>query len=225
MHTIHQLCTALRGEISGQPRWTPPQPWRASIASSAHPIMPLPPPCSPLNSRPTMVWTKVLVESFPIDGVQTYTGRLFGPAWEPHSARLEVVEPDPYLICDFADTPMCLPSGCPATPAAGVTAQVIDVGRGDRPIDYEGMNVSGKAVLATGLTTDVYNLAVEEHGATCVMTTNMYDWSNLPERKRSMLDLPDATHLARLYFDAEKNRPAPVFSITYRHAERLRTQM
>ena len=117
---------------------------------------------------------------------------------------------------------MCLPSGCPATPPGGVKAVVVDVGRGDQPEHYQGIDVAGKAVLATGLTTDVYNLAVEQYGAACVMTTNMYDWSSLPAIKRTMVDLPDATHLARLYHDATKRRPSPVFSITYRHAERLR---
>ncbi|MEZ4864851.1 MAG: DUF4910 domain-containing protein [Caldilineaceae bacterium] len=162
------------------------------------------------------------IERFPIDGQQQYTGRVFAPAWEPHSARLEVIAPERYVIADFAVTPMCLPSGCPATPAGGVRATVVDVGRGDQPAHYADVDVAGKAVLATGLTTDVYNLAVETYGAACVMTTNMYDWSNLPAVKRTMLDLPDATHLARLYYSAEKRRDAPVFSITYRHAERLR---
>ena len=165
---------------------------------------------------------EVTIESFPIDGQRTYTGRVFGPAWEPHSALLEVIEPERYVIADFEVTPMCLPSGCPATPPDGVTAEVVDVGRGDQPEHYQDIDVTGKAVLATGLTTDVYNLAVEQYGAACVMTTNMYDWSNLPGVKRTMLDLPDATHLARLYHDAEKRRPSPVFSITYRHAEQLR---
>lgn len=164
----------------------------------------------------------VVVESFPIDGQQTYTGRVFGPAWEPHSARLAVVAPESYVIADFDVTPMCLPSGCPATPVGGILAEVIDVGAGDREADYAECHVAGKAVLATGLTTDVYNLAVEQFGAACVLTTNMYDWSTLPAVKRTFLDLPDATHLARLYFDAEKRRPSPTFSITHRHAERLR---
>ncbi len=164
----------------------------------------------------------VAIEHFPIDGVQRYMGRAFAPAHQPHSARLCVISPTPYTICDYAETPMCLPSGTPATPPAGVTAEVIDVGRGDRPADYAGRDVAGKAVLATGLTTDVYNLAVEQYGAACVMTTNLYDWSDLPARKRSRLDLPDATHLARLYHDPEKRRDAPAFSITFRHAERLR---
>ena len=167
----------------------------------------------------------VTIERFPIDGTQKYMGRTFAPAYEPHSARLAVISPTPYTICDYAETPMCLPSNTPATPPEGVTAEVVDVGRGDRAADYEGVDVAGKAVIATGLTTDVYNLAVEQFGAACVMTTNMYEWSNLPERKRSMLDLPDATHLARLYHDPEKRRNAPAFSITYRHAERLRAQL
>jgi hypothetical protein len=167
----------------------------------------------------------VTVERFPIDGVQRYMGRAFAPAYEPHSARLRVVAPTAYTLCDYAETPMCLPSNTPATAPEGVTAEVVDVGRGDRAADYEGVDVAGKAVMATGLTTDVYNLAVEQYGAVCVMTTNLYEWSNLPHRKRSMVDLPDATHLARLYFDASKRRDAPAFSITYRHAERLRAQL
>jgi hypothetical protein len=167
----------------------------------------------------------VTIERFPIDGKTRYMGRTYAPAYEPHSARLTVVAPSPYTICDYAETPMCLPSNTPATPPEGVTAEVIDVGRGDRVEDYAGVDVAGKAVMATGLTTDVYNLAVEEFGAACVMTTNMYEWSNLPQRKRSMVDLPDATHLARLYHDPQKRRNAPAFSITYRHAERLRAQL
>jgi hypothetical protein len=167
----------------------------------------------------------VTVEHFHIDGTQQYMGRVFAPAYEPHSATLRVVSPHSYTICDYAETPMCLPSNTPATPREGITAEVVDVGRGDRAEDYAGIDVAGKAVMATGLTTNVYNLAVEQFGAACVMTTNMYDWSHLPERKRSMLDLPDATHLARLYHDPEKPRTAPAFSITYRHAERLREQL
>lgn len=168
---------------------------------------------------------QVTVERFPIDGQQRYMGRVFAPAYEPHSARLRVLAPTPYTICDYAETPMCLPSNTPPTPPEGVTAQVVDVGRGDRAEDYANFDVAGKAVMATGLTTDVYNLAVGQFGAVCVMTTNMYDWSHLPDRKRSMTDLPDATHLARLYHDAEKPRTAPAFSITYRHAEKLRAQL
>ncbi len=167
----------------------------------------------------------VAVERFPIDGKQRYMGRVFAPAYEPHSARLTVISPRPYTICDFAETPMCLPSNTPATPPEGITAQVVDVGSGDCPDCYANVEVAGKAVMASGLTTDVYNLAVEQFGAVCVLTTNMYAWSNLPERKRSMVDLPDATHLARLYHDGEMQRHAPAFSITYRHAERLRAQL
>ena len=105
-------------------------------------------------------------------------GRVFAPAYEPTSACVRVLSPQAYTICDFAETPMCLPSNSPATPPEGVTAEVVDIGRGDRATDYEGIDVKGKAVIASGLTTDVYNLAVEQFGAVCVMTTNMYDWSN-----------------------------------------------
>lgn len=58
----------------------------------------------------------VRVERFAIDGVQHYMGRVYAPAYEPHGARLQVIAPTPYTICDYAETPMCLPTGTPATP-------------------------------------------------------------------------------------------------------------
>lgn len=168
---------------------------------------------------------EVAIERFPIDGVSQYMDRTYAPAYEPHAARLQVIEPTTYAICDYAETPMCLPTGTPATPPEGIIAELIDVGRGDQASDYTELDVAGKAVLATGATTEVYNLAVGQHGAGCVLTTNLYTWSDLPERKRSLMDLPDATHLARLYYSAEIRRDAPAFSITYRHARQLRAQM
>ena len=161
MQEINALYTALRGELSGVRALD-----TATAIARYNRIT---------GSRDFAAAVDLLVEQlrhdgadsveirrFPIDGVQRYMGRIYAPAHEPHSARLSVVSPAPYTICDFAETPMCLPSGTPATPPEGITAQVVDVGRGDRPADYEGIDVKGKAVMATGLTTDVYNLAVEQ---------------------------------------------------------------
>ncbi len=224
MQAINALYSALRGELAGVRsldcatalarfnRITGSSDFAAAVAYLADQLR-----AARLDA--------VVVERYPIDGTRRYMGRTFAPAYEPHSATLRVVAPQPYTICDYAETPMCLPSNTPATPPGGITADVVDVGRGERAEDYAGLEVAGKAVMATGLTTTVYNLAVEQFGATCVMTTNMYDWSALPERKRSMIDLPDATHLARLYHEPDKRRSAPAFSITYRHAERLRAQL
>ena len=139
----------------------------------------------------------VTVERFPIDGVRRYMGRVFAPAYEPHGARLRVVAPTPYTICDYAETPMCLPSNTPPTPPAGVTAEVVDVGRGDRPEHYAGVDVKGKAVMATGLTTEVYNLAVEEYGAVCVMTT----WAR---RSFEIVVMGDCHELPLTYLNANE---------------------
>src|SRR4051812_27533927 len=115
----------------------------------------------------------VTIQRFPIDGNILYMDRTYAPAYEPHSARLTATPTDgvAYTICDYAETPMCLPSNTPPTPPGGITAEVVDVGRGDRVEDYAGLDVAGKAVMATGITSEVYNLAVDEFGAVCIMTT------------------------------------------------------
>lgn len=224
MHTIDRLVQAVQQEISGARALdtaTAVARYNRIVGSSDYAAA-----VHLLRDRlASSGLDEVTIETFPIDGHTTYAERLFAPAWEPRSARLEVVSPEPYLIAEFDTTPMSLPSGCPPTPPEGVTAEVVDVGSGDRPEHYEGIDVAGKAVLATGGTTDVYNLAVEQLGAVCVMTNNMYAWSELPEIQRTMVDLPDATHLARLYHDEEKERSKPAFSITYRQAERLRATL
>lgn len=221
MHTVDSLIATLREELSGERAldtvWAVTRYNRivgsSDYAAAAHALY---------TQLAAHGLDDVAIDSFPIDGVRTYAGQTVGPAWEPQRARLEALTPERYLIADFEITPMCLPAGCPSTPPGGIIAEVVDVGAGDRPEAYQGINVQGKAVLASGLTTEVYNLAVETFGAACVMTTNLYDWSILPEIQRTLIDLPDATHLARLYFEAEKRRPSPVFSITHRHAEHLR---
>lgn len=46
-----------------------------------------------------------------------------------------------------------------------LTAELLDVGRGTAPQDYRGVDVAGKVVLAHGPLTEVYRVAVGEHGA------------------------------------------------------------
>jgi hypothetical protein len=50
-------------------------------------------------------------------------------AWDVKSARLEVVEPERSLLCDYQAVPTCLGMWSGPTPKDGITAEVVDITR------------------------------------------------------------------------------------------------
>ncbi len=102
------------------------------------------------------------IEHFPADGKTKYAHFLSHVGWTPVSATLEEVKPTPRLIASFPDLPVSLAD---YSQDADVTAQLVDVGAGTSPKDYEGRDVRGKIVLADGPLPIVHRLACEERGA------------------------------------------------------------
>ncbi len=71
--------------------------------------------------------------------------------WEPVSASVQIVGESQPLIA-FKTNRNMIPINCPSTPAGGVTAEVVFVGKGT-PADFEGKDLKGKIVfgdVATG---------------------------------------------------------------------------
>ena len=110
--------------------------------------------------------TDVEVEIFPSDGrirYQTYTGPL---AWTPRAAELWVEAPFRARLCRFPEVPMCLTT---LSNGGEWSGEVVHVGRGASDADYEGKNVRGKVVLASGYAAAVHRLAVIGRGALGVL--------------------------------------------------------
>ncbi|MGE5413613.1 MAG: DUF4910 domain-containing protein, partial [Syntrophomonadaceae bacterium] len=102
------------------------------------------------------------IERFPADGKTKYAHFLSHVGWTPVSATLEEVSPTRRLIEAFPDLPVALAD---YSQDADVTAEVVDVGKGTSPKDYEGRDVRGKLALADGALPAVHRLACEEGGA------------------------------------------------------------
>lgn len=103
-------------------------------------------------------FSDVHIERFPLAGKQ----------WDGEMAELWVTEPGPpQLMTRYLDVPTTLATG---SRSADVTADLVYVGRGDTPEDYEGKNVSGKIVLASGPVGPAHNLAVRRFGAEGVVS-------------------------------------------------------
>jgi hypothetical protein len=128
------------------------------------------------------------VESFPADGEQRYWTYYSPPGWRVRGAELRMVEPEERLLARFDDTPQSLHTFSKGTPPEGVTAELIDVGSGLTPKDYEGKDVTGKIVLASGRGEHVHGPAVVQRGAAGVVTDSVIEMPHV----RESVDVPDA---------------------------------
>ena len=161
-----------------------------------------------------------VVEQFPADGASKYWTYVSPVGWSVRSAELRLVEPREELICTYEDLPQCLHTFSNATPAEGVTAELVDVGQGTKPADYEGKDVKGKFVLATGRAKPVHEIAVYKHGALGVITdTITYEMPGV----RESLDIPDAHAYQAIWPSAEELTKVTLgFSLSKRQGNSLR---
>lgn len=99
-------------------------------------------------------------------GIETFeSGR--GTDYQPTVGQLWMLGELPRKLFDIYDTPVALASG---SLTGDVSAELVDVGDGSRPEDYEGVDVSGKIVLGSGRASSMQRLAVFQHGAVGVLS-------------------------------------------------------
>lgn len=154
--------------------------------------------------------TDVEVEIFPSDGkirYQTYTGPL---AWTPRAAELWIEAPFRARFCRFPELPMCLTT---LSNGGAWSGEVVHVGRGTSAADYEGKDVKGKVVLASGYAAAVHRLAVIGRGALGVLIYPTAE--DRPEH-------PDMVRYNGLWLKwEEKDQAGFGFQLSRNQAERL----
>lgn len=163
----------------------------------------------------------VRIEQFPADGETKYWTYTAPLGWKAESAELWLVKPEEKLLARYQDTPTCLHAHSNATPPEGITAQLVDVGKGTKPADYKGKKVKGKLVLATGRAKHVHEEAVYKRGAAGVITDTLtYEMKDF----RESIDLPDATAYQVIWpTKKDLNKVTFGFSITKRQGNYLRS--
>ena len=82
--------------------------------------------------------------------------------WDAESAELIMVEPDKKKIADLKEIAASL---CSGSSSAEVTAELVYVGPGWRPENYQGKKLKGKIALVNGSPGRAQKLAVEKYGA------------------------------------------------------------
>jgi len=161
------------------------------------------------------------IEQFRSDGVTKYWTHITPVGWEVKSAELKLIEPEEKLIVRYADAPTCLHTCSNATLPEGVIAELVDVGTGLKPEEYQGKDIKDKFVLATGRARLVHEQAVYKYGAAGVITDTMaYEMKNV----RESVDIPDAHSYQSIWPTADVLDKMKVgFSLTKRQGDHLRT--
>jgi aminopeptidase YwaD len=136
------------------------------------------------------------------------------PYWEGIHGELWIVEPNRERLADFKVVRAYLARN---SRTASVTAELVDVGSGVDPKDYEGRNIAGQLVLASGLPSQVMRLAVWERRALGILSY----------RTHQAIDFPDQIGLAQLVPWMGPNGEAPTFafSLSYRAGKGLQDRL
>jgi len=154
------------------------------------------------------------IERFAADGSTRYAHFRSYYGWQPVAATLREISPNPTLLASFPELPVALAD---YSQDADVTAELVDVGPGTRAEDYDGRNLSGKIVIASGSLPLVHRLAVEERGAAGFL-------SDFPNQTTAWSgDDRDLVRWGHLSAYQLKNTFA--FMLSKRQAERLRQRL
>jgi len=102
------------------------------------------------------------IERFPADGQTRYAHFRSYLGWTAEHAALEEVSPRPRVLARFPELPVALAD---YSQDADATAELVDVGSGVDPRDYEAKDVAGRIVLASGPLARVHQLACAERRA------------------------------------------------------------
>jgi aminopeptidase YwaD len=156
----------------------------------------------------------VTIEHYAADGERYVWAFRTEPSWSVAKAQLWLEEPERQLLSDYKVYRGVIGR---FSRSASVSGELVDVGAGNRPEDYEGRSVEGKIVLASGGVSAVTRLAVWQHKALGILDYRTEDAINHP-------DLISSLQLAP-WEGPQKEQPTFAFSLSYRQGMDLRNRL
>ena len=133
------------------------------------------------------------------------------PTWDPLQTSLTILgQPEPLMT--LATNINLMAAYSHSTPAGGLEAELVDVGRGSAQ-DFEGVDVQGKIVMGDGSTGQLFRRAVQEHGALGVLAYRISSFNN-PEVNRNIAPM------SSIPYDAEARSWGLALSLNAREALR-----
>ncbi len=157
------------------------------------------------------------VLSFPADERTSYWTCNMFQEWEASEATLDLLLPGngTRRLADYREDKISLIQR--SLPFEG-EAEIAVLEGGGQEVDYSGVDVAGKVVLAQGDVSEIYRLAVRERGAIGIIFDGMREQP--PVRQR--IDLPDARQYTSFWWQPGDERRCFGFVLTPRQGDELR---
>ncbi len=158
----------------------------------------------------------VKTEKYAADGETWNFTHRTSPAWDAEMGELWLVEPTKKKLADYNEIRVSLAPGSHST---DVTAELVDVGVGEKAEDYQGVDVKSKMVLASGSPRSVQEQAVFERGALGVLSYYTISWQNT----RQPGDFPDQVTWSSISPQSDEGQQGGFgFMLSYRTGMMLR---
>ena len=160
------------------------------------------------------VQAKVL--DYPANTDTAFWGARSFQEWDAHAGALHLIEPQDQTrkLADYREVPLSL---IPRSVAFEGEAELVAVDKGEKPSEYEGLDVASKVVLTRGNVGRVYDLAVLRRDAVGILFDGMAEI----EPVRPAWALPDVTQYTSFWW-RDGGRKCFGFALSPREGERLR---
>jgi hypothetical protein len=146
-------------------------------------------------------WIRGAAEAAGLEDVRLIRQKWDGHGWSCSSGEAWLVAPDTMKLADYGEVAVSIADNSRPT---HVTAELVDVGAGTADRDYEGKDVTGKIVLASGPLREVQRAAGWKRGALGLLShaTNRPDpvdapdqvaWGRLPYEAKDVEGVADGT--------------------------------
>lgn len=158
-------------------------------------------------------WVTAKAREVGLVDVQVHRLKDWSKGWTLRRGEARLLEPFEMKLGDVRETPLRVATNSRTTE---VTAELIDVGAGTQDADYEGKDVKGKIVLASGPPPAVQEQAVWKRGALGVISyfgrrdflPDQLAWVGIPEKSKD-----------------KKQESTFAWILTAREGQRLREQL
>lgn len=110
---------------------------------------------------------EIKLYEYPADGKTTIGTWEAVKGWEVKNGKLTLIEPEEKVLADYTAEPISLIAH---STSINIESEVVYIGKGMTPEDYQGKNVKGKIVLTEGTARHVHRIACIKHGAAGLLT-------------------------------------------------------
>jgi aminopeptidase YwaD len=169
-----------------------------------------------VRERLTEAGVQAEILSYPANTNTAFWGARSFQEWDARAGTLHLIEPEDQArkLADYREVPISL---IQRSTAFDDEMEVIAVEKGEKPEEYEGLDVAGKVVLTRGNVHRVHDLAVLRRGAVGILFDGMAE----SEPVRPAWALPDAIQYTSFWWRSDVPKCFG-FALSPREGERLR---